>query len=96
MAETGHIYVFGDETFDYSNDLNSLVHQDNDPLVVSFFEKAYFALRSEIGHLARHDQRGFHKFSSFQELSALKVDGRVHPALDQALSCAHQLAHFIR
>ena len=96
MAEIRHIYVFGDETFEYSKDLNQLVHEHNDPLVVAFFERAYFALRAEIGRLPQHQQKPLSRFSSFSELSAQKLDSCLHPALDQALSCAHQIAHFIR
>ena len=96
MGETAYVYVFGDETFDYSNDLHSLVHRDDDPLVISFFDKTYHALRAEIGSLPQLRQRDFERFSSFAELSAQRMEGVLHPALDQALSCAYQLARFIR
>lgn len=96
MREIAHVYVFGDETFDYSKDLHSLVHQNDDPLVISFFEKTYHALRAEIGSLPQHRQHDFERFSSFAELSAQKMEGLLHPSLDLALSCAHQLARFIR
>ena len=97
MGEISHVYVFGDETFDYSKDLHSLVHQNDDPLVISFFDKTYHALRAEIGSLPQHRQRrDFERFSSFAELSARKTEGLLHPSLDQALSCAYQLARFIR
>ena len=96
MGELAYVYVFGDETFDYSKDLHSLVHQNGDPLVISFFEKTYHALRAEIGSLPQYRQRDFERFSSFAELSAQKMEGLLHPSLDQALSCAYQLACFLR
>ena len=96
MGDLAHVYVFGDETFDYSKDLHCLVHQNNDPLIISFFERTFYALRAEIGSLPQHRQRDFERFSSFVELSAQKSEGLLHPSLDQALSCAYQLAHFIR
>ena len=96
MGEIAHVYVFGDETFDYSKELHSLVHQNDDPLLISFFEKTYYALRAEIGSLPQHRQQDFERFSSFAELSAQKLEGLLHPSLDQALSCAYQLARFIR
>lgn len=96
MGVTGHIYIFGDETFDYSKDLHYLVHQHVDPLVGSFFDKTYYALRAEIGTLTQLQQKEFRRFANFSELSAQKLDGSIHPSLDQALSCAYQLARFIR
>ena len=96
MAEVCHIYLFGDQTFDYSKELRDLVHLNNDPLVVSFFEKTYYALRVEIGNLPQHQRQEFDRFSNFSELAAQNLSGSLHPSLDQALCCAYQLASFIR
>lgn len=96
MGEISHIYVFGDETFDYSKGLSDLVHQNGDALVVHFFEKTYHALRAEIGHLPQRQQQVFLRFSNFAELAAQSLAKTLHPGLDLALACAHQLARFIR
>ncbi|KAL8717163.1 MAG: hypothetical protein Q9225_005573 [Loekoesia sp. 1 TL-2023] len=95
MGEISHIYIFGDETFDYSKHLHYLVHHPGDPLVASFFDKTYYALRAEIGTLPQRQQKEFKRFANFPELSAQKLEGLIHPSLDQALSCAYQLARFI-
>ena len=91
-----HIYLFGDQTFDYRKELRDLVHLSSDPLVISFFEKTYHALRAEIGTLTKHQRQDFQPFSNFSELVAHTLSGSLHPSLDQALSCAYQLASFIR
>lgn len=96
MSELCHIYLFGDQTFDYSKELCHLVHLNSDPLVISFFEKTYYALRGEIGNLPQHQRQEFERFANFSELVAQKLAGSLHPSLDQALSCAYQLASFIR
>jgi naphtho-gamma-pyrone polyketide synthase len=96
MANSCHIYLFGDQTFDYSKDLHDLVHSNNDPVIVSFFEKVYYALRSEIGSLPQTQRQEFGRFSNFAELIALNTSESLHPALDQALCCAYQLASFIK
>ena len=96
MGELCHIYLFGDQTFDYSQELRNLVHLNSDPLVISFFEKTYYALRAEIGSLPQHQRQEYGRFSSFPELAAENLAGSLHPSLDQALSCAYQLASFIR
>ena len=91
-----HIYLFGDQTFDYRKELRDLVHMNSDPLVISFFEKTYYALRAEIGTLPQHQRQDLERFSSFSELVAHNLSGSLHPSFDQALSCAYQLASFIR
>ena len=96
MGEICHIYVFGDETFDYREDLNSLVHHNDDPSLVSFFEKIYYALRAEIGLLPPRQLQHFLRFANFPELVAQSLAGSVHPGLDQALACTYQLARFLR
>lgn len=95
MGEICRIYIFGDENFDYSKGLRDLVHRNSDPLVVSF-ERTYFALRAEIGHLPQRQQQNLERFGNFAELVAQRLAGSLHPSLDLALACAYQLAHFIR
>jgi naphtho-gamma-pyrone polyketide synthase len=96
MGESCHIYLFGDQTFEYSKELRDIVHLNSDPLVISFFEETYNALRVEIGSLPKSQRQEFESFSNFSELAAQKLAGSLHPSLDQALSCAYELASFIR
>lgn len=96
MGEINHIYVFGDETFNYSKGLSDLAHHNSDPLVVHFFEKTYRALRAEIGHMHPRQQQVLLRFSNFGELAAQSLAESLHPGLDLALACAYQLARFIR
>lgn len=91
-----HVYIFGDETFDYRRNLSNLVHQESNPLVTRLFEKIHQALRAEIGRLPTLRQREFLKFSNFAELAAQAVAGALHPSIDLALACTYQLAQFIR
>ena len=96
MGDSWHIYAFGDQTFEYSKELRNLVHLNSDPLLISFFQWTYLALRTEIGRLPQHQQHDFARFSNFSELASSTRSGSLHPSLDQALSCAFQLALFIR
>ena len=96
MGEPYHIYIFGDQTFDYSKGLRDLARLNSDPLLVRFFESVYVALRDEIGNLPRCQRQKFARFSNFPELAALNRNTSLHPSLDHALSCAYQLASFIR
>ena len=96
MGEICHIYVFGDETFDYREELSNLLYHNDDPSLVSFFEKTYYALRAEIGRLPQRQLQHFLRFANFAELVTQSLTGSVHPGLDQALACAYQLAGFLR
>ena len=96
MSEIRHIYLFGNDSFEYGEALRDLVCSNNDPLVISFFEKTSYALRAEIGVLPRHQREEFERFANFAELVAHDIAGSLHPAFGQALSCAYQLASFIR
>lgn len=96
MCEPCHIYLFGDQTFDCSKELRDLVRLNSEPLVISFFEKTYYALRAEIGNLPQHQRQQYRRFSSFSELAAQNCAGSLPPSLDQAMSCAYQLASFIK
>lgn len=96
MHKSCHIYLFGDQTFDGSKELRDLVRFNSDPLVISFFEKTYYALRAEIGNLPQHQRQEYGRFSSFSELAAQNVARSLPPSLDQAMSCAYQLASFIK
>ncbi|KAL9094177.1 MAG: hypothetical protein Q9165_003592 [Trypethelium subeluteriae] len=95
MADSYHIYLFGDQTFDYTKSLRDLVHSKSDPFLEWFFEKTFYEIRTEISTLPPKRQAEYGKFSNFAELIAHKISGNLHPALDQALSCAYQLASFI-
>ena len=95
MAEPRHIYIFGDQTFDYGPKLRDLV-RSKDHYLISFFEQVYSALRQEINDLPTRTQQDLGRFSNFAELVANSLNGPIHPSLEQTLTCTFQLASFIR
>ena len=95
MGDARDFYIFGDQTSDYSKELRDLVHSNKDHLLIAFFEQTCLALRTEIGNLPHQQQHVIARFSNFSELAAFERAESFHPALDQALSCAYQLALFI-
>jgi hypothetical protein len=96
MDQHTHIYLFGDQTFDFSAGLWTLLLPSSDPILTSFLEGAFSALRAEVGELSQAQRAPFRRFSSLHDLLALRHDSLLHPALEQALSCLYQLAYFIR
>ena len=96
MSQNTHIYLFGDQTYDINTGLRDLVVLNNDPILSTFFERAYHALRTEVGRLSQTKRQEFQRFSSLGDLLALRRESQLHPALDQALTCTYQLGSFIR
>ena len=96
MSNQAHIYLIGDQTYDINKGLRDLLHTENDPLLTSFFEKSFYALREEIKKLPYEQRAQFQRFSSLTDLLTVRRAGRLHPAFDQALASSYQLGTFIR
>jgi hypothetical protein len=90
------VYLFGDQTHDVNAKLRSLLLSKNNPTLTSFFERVYFALRTEIGHLPLRERESFPRFSSIFDLLSRQRESALNPALEGALTCAYQLGYFIR
>ncbi|KAL2862531.1 type I polyketide synthase [Aspergillus lucknowensis] len=97
MAGKVQIILFGDLTCDSVAGLRSLARIKDNPLLTSFFERVAAGLRAEIGSLPSLQRDGFVRFTHFAELlsKTQKSTTRPHPAVENALVCAYQLACFI-
>ena len=96
MGNQTHVYLIGDQTYDYGRALRELLHSEHEAILSSFFERSYYALRAEVGKLPQSHRGQFQRFSSLADLLVLRRDCQLHPALDQALTCTCQLGTFIR
>ena len=99
MANTIQVLLFGDLTYDFNANLSRLAAKKDNALLTDFFERVTFAIRAEIGILPilEREAKGFVKFTSLLELlTRLRDLSAPHPALENALTCAHQFATFIR
>lgn len=98
MADRAVVLLFGDVTCDYDAGLQALAARKDSPILIDFFSRVAFALRSEIGNLPISDRQnsGLVNFTSFVELLArLRKAKTRHHALETALTCVHQFASFI-
>ena len=95
MSDQIHVYLIGDQTYDINKGLHRLLHTGGNVLLISFFEKTFYALREEIWNLPLEQRAQLQHFSSLAELLASRYDKPLHPALDQALASAYQLGTFI-
>lgn len=97
MSAGSKIILFGDLTYDAIAGLKALVAIKENPLLTTFFERTTFMLREEIGFLPYAERRNFVQFINLPELLAkARCAPCLHPALEKALACAHQLGRFIK
>ncbi|EED15770.1 polyketide synthase, putative [Talaromyces stipitatus ATCC 10500] len=97
MSSIYQLYVFGDLNNDFDSSLRALCKSQGNPLLVSFLDRAAFALRAEIGALPLAQRSVFPSFTTLPELLAkLQSDSVPHPALETALVCVLQFASFIK
>ena len=96
MGNQLHVNRLGDQTYDIAKELHGRLHSETDILLLSLFERIFCALREEVGKLPLEQRTQFRRFSSLTDLLALRRDGHLHPAFEQALVSTCQLATFIR
>ena len=96
MEQNLRIIVFGDQTSDYQTNLGQLLHVKGNPILSSFFEQSYIALRHAIAQQSRSVQESIPGFSSVTELLARYTEScSANSAIDSALICISQIACFI-
>ena len=90
------VYVFGDQTVDSRLFLRQ-VYQRTGILLTTFLERAANAIHEEISSLSSLRRGGqIPDFSNILELvERSSTAGLHHPAIESALVCLAQLAHFI-
>ncbi|KAL8896686.1 MAG: hypothetical protein Q9192_002952 [Flavoplaca navasiana] len=90
-----HVFLFGDLTVAFEDDLRQLLHcKDNAPLQ-SFFDQVGLAFRHEFALLAAKEREWLPLFTDLIDLMA-NIDGTTgSPALKFSLLCVYQLGRFI-
>lgn len=90
------IYIFGDQTADCRAFLQKVFLRRRNLLLTYFLERASMVLREEISRQSNRRRVRFPNFSTVQELvERYYNEGRPDPAIDSAIVCLSQLAHFI-
>jgi len=89
--------LFGDQSLDTPEFLADICHQSNlSVLSRSFLEQVGSALREQVDQLSSLEGQRVPKFSSIQELNKRYHMGEIkNSAVDSALLCITQLAHYI-
>ena len=96
MVVNIRVLLFGDQSKDVSSDLRELVSVKDNPLLLSFIEKAYITLRDEVARDPR-TARDLPGFTSVENLLwRYSESGVRHPAIESALVCIYQIASLLR
>ncbi|OJJ48520.1 hypothetical protein ASPZODRAFT_150731 [Penicilliopsis zonata CBS 506.65] len=95
MGESGCVYLFGDQTGDFDAGLRRLLEAKNNSLLTSFFQRSFFALRTEVTKLPPSQRAIFPRFTSLVDLLARYRENGPNPALESAFTCIYQLGCFI-
>ena len=97
MSDKMAFLLFEDQSLDTHEFLAEFCHRGNlSVLSRSFLEQIGSALREEVDQLSSLERQRVPKFSSIQELNKRYHVGNIkNSAMDSALLCITQLAHYI-
>ena len=96
MATQKDVLVFGDQTASFDAGLRRLLQIRENSALVSFLEKAVYALRNELATLATPQRDRLPRFTNLESLLARLRESEPCPAFESALTCMHHLACFIK
>ena len=97
MSDNMAYYVFGDQSLETQSFLEDLCRRpEQGMLAKSFLDKAATALRQEVDRLSVVDRAQVPTFTTIQELNE-RYRGlqKKNNAIENALACISQLAHYI-
>lgn len=95
-VESAELFVFGDLSASFEEDLRQLLHIKSNEALQSFFERAAFALREEVGQQPSAIQILFPRFTSLIDIVARLGETEGTPVLRFCLLVVCQLAKFIQ
>lgn len=96
MAAPLSVYLFGDQTAQFRDDLGALSLVGGNPILNTFLDQAALGLRQEIQSLSRSQRDRFPSFCNFLDLLAIDPSKPLHPALQLSLSSVHHFAILLR
>lgn len=94
--QSHQIFVFGDLTKPFEEDLRQLLHVKGNENLRSFFEQFSFAFREECGKLPASHQDWFPRFTTLIDLLSKLGETEGTPVLRFTLFCVCEIGQFIR
>lgn len=95
MATPLSLYLFGDQSNPFRDDLGALLLVGGNPILNTFLDQAALSLRQEIQTLSWSQREQFPSFCNFLDLLAIDASKPLHPAVQSALSSVYHFALFL-
>lgn len=97
MSPKMNILLFGDQGGNYHLNLRDKLHQKNNPILTSFFERTNAALCEEVTRQPGLVRDAMPQFSTLLDLLESLDDPKAsNPAIESAICCISQIACLIR
>jgi naphtho-gamma-pyrone polyketide synthase len=96
MPSSAQVFLFGDLTVPFQEDLRELLHVKDNAILRSFFEKVGYAFRKEFVRLPAQQQALFPRFTTVVDLLSKLGETEGTPALSFSLFCLCEIGQFIR
>ena len=96
MTQPTHIFLFGDQTYDFVPTLRELIPVTDNPILTAFLDQAHYVIRAQMMHELPPAEHKKSRTSSLSQMLQKYVDGDLNPAFQTALACVCQLGLFIR
>ena len=96
MAQTTHVFLFGDQTFDFAPKLRELLQTDDHPILTAFLDQAHYVVRAQMIRSLPPSEHKAARTSDLAQLLHKFSQGTISPAFQTALSCICQLGCFMR
>lgn len=91
----GNIYLFGDQTIQVDDALHKLLHVKDNPILKSFLDEAFAAVRKQIFLLPANERASLPDAHTFPLLLDAVRAGQRHVALESALVCLCEIGQYI-
>ncbi|THY13928.1 polyketide synthase [Aureobasidium pullulans] len=95
MQNQASIYVFGDQSSSFQDDLQELLLVEQDPALRHFLSESFRTITQEILSLSALDKQAFPKAETLGLLLGLYRARQPHPALEGAFLCIYQVAQYL-
>lgn len=91
-----NVFLFGDLTTPFENDLRQLLHCKSNALLQSFFERVNLAYRREFALLSTEQQEWLPRFTDLVDLMA-NFEGLIGAsAMRCSLLCVYQIGRYLQ
>lgn len=95
MKPETHIFLFGDQTYDFVPDLRRLLSCTNKPILSAFLEQSHYVIRAQSNNWLPSAERTSSRSSSLSHLLQKYCEGSLSPAFQVSLHALTQLGSFI-